>query len=283
MKRLTATVFAAFAMLVFVASPAHAIKTLVATIALGEVQVVGYDAKKSVNITWEGNVVTKSTKLGTFSFSTANLPLDCVGQLSDGVSTIPVVIFGCTTEQVVSGGGVLKTGQTQCDNGTFTLGGCPGNPAGQDGELQKGTARSYTSNADGTITDNSTGLVWEKLTNPGDSSIHDFNNVYSWTAAFQKIADLNTANFAGHNDWRLPNFNELQTLADYGRYGPAIDPVFNEGLTSFTQSSFYWSSTTYQDVPLYAWSVSFGDGYVGANGKNFGNDGFYVRAVRGGS
>ena len=127
--------------------------------------------------------------------------------------------------------------------------------AGDDGDLELGTARSYTDNGDGTITDNTTGLIWEKLTD--DGTIHDKDNVYTWAQAFQKVADLNTANFAGHNDWRLPNVNELQTLADYGRLSPAIDPVFNNGVDSFTQLSDYLSSTTFAFFTSYAWAVGF--------------------------
>ena len=151
--------------------------------------------------------------------------------------------------------------------------------SGDDGDLELGAARSYTDNLDGTITDNTTGLMWEKLTN--DSSIHDKDYTYSWANAFAvKIAALNSANFAGHNDWRLPNVNELQTLADYGRFNPAIDPAFNNGLDSFTRSSVYWSSTTSAGSPGLAWGVIFADGFVRAIGmSNFG----FVRAVRGGS
>ena len=217
--------------------------------------------------------------MGAFQFSTANLPIDCVGQLSDGVSTIPVVIFGCTTEQVVSGGGVLKTGQTFCVDSVGDGITCAG--TGQDGELQKGIARSYTSNAEGTITDNVTGLVWEKLT--ADATIHDFNNLYTWPQAFQKIADLNTANFAGHNDWRLPNINELQTLADYSRSNPAIDPLFffNDP-SSFIKSDFYWSSTTWAIAPLTrAFALNFSRGSADAFNKE--PILHFVRAVRGGS
>jgi len=175
----------------------------------------------------------------------------------------------------------LKTGQTQCDDGSFVLGACPGNPAGQDGELQKGVARSYTSNADGTITDNSTGLVWEKLTSA--ATIHNVGDLYTWADAFLvKIAALNTVPcFANHCDWRLPNVNELQTLVDYGRFEPAIDPVFNNGSDSFT-SGGYWSSSSYQGGPGRAWVVDFFDGQLGSlSFNNFSDSG--VRAVRGGS
>ena len=206
------------------------------------------------------------------------MPADCVGTLSDGVSTIDVALANCTPTPEPTE--VLKTGQTTCYNAAGTVVSCAG--TGQDGELQKGTARSYTSNADGTVTDNSTGLVWEKLTN--DATIHNVNDFHTWENAFAvKIAALNTTPcFAGHCDWRLPNINELQTLTDYGRVSLAIDPVFNNGVDSFTQSSlsFYWSSTTGQGFSGFAWQVDFRGGRVGADNKG---NAWYVRAVRGGS
>lgn len=283
-NRLSASVIGAFAFLILIVSPAHALRAIVATIALGEVQVIGIQAKKNTNIIWEGNVVTQSNKLGVFLFSTTNLPIDCVGQLSDGVSTISVVVFGCTTQQVV-GGGVLKTGQTQCDNGSSSLDACPGSPAGQDGELQRGVARSHTVNVNGlTITDNVTGLEWEKLcvvtVNPACPVINDADIAYTWAEAFQKIADLNNANFAGHNDWRLPNINELRSLVNFGTNDPAIDLAFNNDTDSSTQSLLYWSSTTNKNNQSTKWAVNFLAGNVTAFGKGGSN---YVRAVRGGS
>jgi len=247
---------------------------VVATIFAGEVQVIGIQAEKSASITWEGNVATTSNKGGTFKFGTTDLPLDCVGELSDGVTTIDVVVFGCTTQQVISGGGVLKTGQTTCYDSDGNVIACAG--TGQDGELQEGTARSYTDNGDGTITDNATGLIWEKLTD--DGTIHDWNNSYTWEQAFQRIADLNTANFGGYSDWRLPNVNELQTLTDYGTFNPAVSAAFNSG-DSFTQASFHWSSTSYA-FPAFVWIVDVFDGNVLANRDT---DSAIVRAVRGGS
>ncbi len=197
-----------------------------------------------------------------------------------------VSIFGVTG--TVAPGQRLKTDQTQCDQGAGTLGACPGSPVGQDGALGKGLARSYTDNSDGTITDNRTGLMWEKLDDNNTGGIHDIDNSYTWYTAFtSKIATLNSGNFAGYNDWRLPNVNELRSLTDFGRYGPAIDPAFNTGCAagctvtscSCTASNYYWTATTYQNGASLAWSVLFNDGYGGVSGKSSSNS---VRAVRGG-
>jgi hypothetical protein len=35
--------------------------------------------------------------------------------------------------------------------------------------------------------------------------------------------------YAGRRDWRIPNVKELQSIVDYGRFQPALDPIF--GLT----------------------------------------------------
>ena len=85
--------------------------------------------------------------------------------------------------------------------------------------------------------------------------------------------------FAGHTDWRLPNVRELQSIVDYGRTRPAIDPVFG------AESAGYWSSTASyvyingaNEEWYMAWYVNFVGGYV----LNDDPGGFHslVRAVR---
>jgi len=232
----------------------------------------------------------------------------CPGDLNgDGKVTIDEIVTvvnaalnGCLPSKPCQTAAHLQTGQTQCDQGINigTLGACPGAYPGQDGSLLKGALRSYTDNGDGTITDNTTGLMWEKLSS--DGSIHDYATTYTWytalptTGVTTKVATLNSDGFAGHTDWRLPNVNELQSIVDYGTSGPAVDAVFNTNCAasctvttcSCTQSSFYWSSTTYQASPTLqfsptlAWLVGFNDGFVS---NDYKSDGYYVRAVRGGS
>lgn len=181
---------------------------------------------------------------------------------------------------------IMKTGEAGCydANGKGTA--CAG--TGQDGELQEGRVRSYTDNGDGTITDNQTGLMWEKKSQ--DSTIHDWNNVYTWTDAEGVfIAGLNTANFAGHNNWRLPNRFELDSLLDLGTHDPLVDPAFDSGCVvsctvtscSCTSSTLtYWSSTTMLPFPNQAWFVAFfAAGFDNSDLKTNSNA---VRAVRGG-
>jgi hypothetical protein len=101
------------------------------------------------------------------------------------------------------------------------------------------------------------------------------------------LNQVNAANFAGHNDWRLPSegghnspatgSNELETilLAPYPCATSAcIDPIFGS-----TQASYYWSSSTRPGDPRGAWFVDFSDGAVTGDFKQFAVS---VRAVRSG-
>ena len=119
------------------------------------------------------------------------------GNIKNGVD-----IFG-VTGTLSAGGGLPRPAQTT------TYG------TGSDGDLQKGAARSFTDNGDGTITDNMTGLMWEKKSD--DGTIHDKDNTYTWgltsspytmngTMVTTFLAALNGGGgFAGHTDWRIPN------------------------------------------------------------------------------
>jgi WD40 repeat protein len=72
------------------------------TIRLAEVQsevavVNGRKAAANQDITWEGLYVTMANKRGSFSFEGA-VPSDCVGTLSDTVTTIDVELNDCTPD-----------------------------------------------------------------------------------------------------------------------------------------------------------------------------------------
>lgn len=185
---------------------------------------------------------------------------------------------------------VFKTGQTQCWDSSGNSISCAG--SGQDGETQAGVTPAYVDNGDGTITDTKTRLTWEKLSD--DDSIHDLNNTYTWDEAILvHVGTLNAMRFAGYNDWRLPNINELESLRYIHPDYPAVYPAFNNGcgahslgnpgctvLTcSCTYPVTYWSSTTPWFDPTQATYMMFYGGEVIYYTKS---GTMAARAVRGG-
>jgi hypothetical protein len=192
-----------------------------------------------------------------------------------------------TTTTIMTACPLPATGQTTCWNSSGTVITCTG--TGHDGDLRKGAALAYMDNGDGTITDVNTGLQWEKQSS--DGSVHDMLNIYTWDQAFSgHVATLNTMSFAGHIDWRVPNVRELQSIANYQNFSPAVSPAFNTSCTagctvltcscSATPMSSYWSSSSYAASPDLAWYVAFGNGSMNALNKGLNNA---VRGVRGGS
>lgn len=149
-------------------------------------------------------------------------------------------------------------------------------------------ARFDTTTALGTVIDRLTGLQWEQKTD--DASVHDKDNVYSWTAIpfpMGTAADgtaytsfLTTlAGFAGQHDWRLPTVAELQTILSEP-YPCTTSPCIDQGAFGPTVAGYYWSTTNLSaTAPASAWIVDFGNGFVIFNEKD---ETLSVRAVRGG-
>jgi hypothetical protein len=265
LRYLARTAMAATMLAVPGASQAHAIVIREALLSGGAITVSGSRVAKSVPITWEGTAVTTSSARGRFTFTTTLIPADCVGTLSDGTATIVVAINGCSPVSTLP-----ATGQTI----SYAI--------GDDGDFQAGAALSYTDNGDGTVTDDNTGLVWEKKTSA------NVNSVYTWQGALDYVAALNAMNggqgFAGYNDWRLPNIRELLTIVDYSRHNPPIHPIFGPTRSIFPFSA-YWSSTSWAEYypAVNAWAVDFAEDFAHPSGtRTFGKtSSLLVRAVRG--
>jgi uncharacterized protein DUF1566 len=146
-------------------------------------------------------------------------------------------------------------------------------------------AARYVDNPDGTVTDNLTALQWEKKTS--DATVHDKDNSYSWTdtvtaadgTAFTTfLAGLNGAGFAGQYDWRLPTLAELASIMQpLCPTAPCIDPIFDP-----IGALPYWSSTSDQVTPSYAWFVIFENGFPVSGPKSILASPWGARAVRGG-
>lgn len=111
----------------------------------------------------------------------------------------------------------------------------------------------YSDNGDGTVSDTSTKLMWQKCTAPtaGTSCVTPLPELYIWDDA---LAYCNGLTLGGHGDWRLPNVKELQSLLDVNK---TTAPNINTGYFPDTQMNYYWSSTTSAGTQDYAWYVNF--------------------------
>jgi len=126
---------------------------------------------------------------------------------------------------------------------------------------------SFTDNGDGTITDNNTGLMWQK-TDGGEKS---FENAVLYCEA---------STLGGYSDWRLPTSHELFGINSYD----SINPALNTGYFSKTEAEYWWTSDMQMDNSAKVWVVNAGGG-VGAHPKtetvsSGGTKKFHVRAVR---
>jgi len=130
-----------------------------------------------------------------------------------------------------------------------------GRGAAHDYELQK--------HANGkSVLDRATGLTWQQSGSSERMTLKD-------TAEY--IKQLNDEKYGGHSDWRLPTLAEAMSLmqSQPGENGLYIDPVFDEKQA--------WIRTAEKKSASAAWVVGF---YYGGCDGNFGNYGYYVRAVR---
>ena len=153
------------------------------------------------------------------------------------------------------------------------IGGCDAAPNAD--RQPRASAGRFVDNEDGTVTDRSTGLVWERKCDCPES-LHHYEGRYRWSAdgehetIWDWLAEVNEEGgdgFAGRDDWRIPNVKELVSLVDYEREDPAVaaelgaceqpcDDPAGAGCAC-TMPAAYWTSTTFADFPAHArWNVA---------------------------
>ena len=123
---------------------------------------------------------------------------------------------------------------------------------------------NFIDNGDGTVTDTSTGLMWQQSTGSA---------TYTWDQAKAYCVDLD---LGGKSDWRLPTRNELQSMVDYTKKNPSINPSFFPG----TVAANHWTSTTNASNTSNAWGINFYNGNASCDYMK--TSAYYVRAVRAG-
>jgi hypothetical protein len=200
------------------------------------------------------------------------------GYINDFIGNVKTVSNNAVWAVKGSGGGAIKL-QSTGQNVTYG--------SGDDGSIQAGvppTFERWIDNGNGTITDTVTGLVWLKKA--------DCINA-DWAGALATVNSLASSQ-CGLTDgsaagaWRMPNRNEIQSLADRmeSNHADFFDhtylnwdgtafrlPIF----TNFMVSQYYWTSTTDAADTTEAWTVYSCDyGVYSTSKANIG----YTLAVR---
>ena len=137
-------------------------------------------------------------------------------------------------------------------------------------------AAEYIDSNNGTITDNSSNLVWQKA-----DSYHELKNGINWYQALEYIDVKNSEKFAGFDDWRLPTIMELKNLYDESR---PIKSKDNERIglpNSFKAGGSYYLWTAKERGLENAWYFGLGFKEEYFNLKDLGDLGQGVKMVRG--
>jgi hypothetical protein len=95
----------------------------------------------------------------------------------------------------------------------------------------------FTNNTNVTVTDNLTGLVWQKYTR---------TDSLTWENA---LIYADTLTSGGFTDWRLPNIKELQSINDETMINPSINTSYFSNLNI----NKYWASTSLPNQTTKAW------------------------------
>jgi len=131
---------------------------------------------------------------------------------------------------------------------------CKAYPWNQDYSNEEGTFKNeFHENSDGTVTDEMTGLMWQKGQAP------DYG---CWKDAQPYIDRLNAEHFAGYTDWRLPSIEELATLMTRERLNDDlyVSPVFSNRMWFWScdiggaGAGRDWASSSF------AWAINFNYG-----------------------
>jgi arylsulfatase A-like enzyme len=106
--------------------------------------------------------------------------------------------------------------------------------------------QSFTDNGNGTISDNITGLMWQKVDN-GEST---------WETA---VANAATVSTGGYTDWRLPTPSELFSIFNHNNANPALHTTFFPNNPAGA-ADYWWTSDIFSNSTTNVWCSNAGGG-----------------------
>ena len=178
----------------------------------------------------------------------------------------------------------ICTGQDKCFNNKKVMDNCPSSPDddffGQDAQYANKSycqQKTFSTTSD-TVTDNITGLTWQRnLPKEGCSNSDEKGNIIcTKQEAINYCNNLKIADY--DSGWRLPTPEEFATIKDFGS-ASAIADKFSLPDTPEDTSKIFWTATSSIASSGKSWSVYFATGET--KDEQSDSKSYYVRCVRG--
>ena len=147
---------------------------------------------------------------------------------TNGVSTFPVTTTYANADNRLTPYPTAAWSETKLPDTSQTLNVSTAPPY-QDSNYNI-NPQSFTDNGNGTITDNVTGLMWQKVDN-GEST---------WANGVANAPGISTG---GYSDWRLPTPAELFSIQNHNNTQPALNPIYFTS-APLTLSNCTWITTS---------------------------------------
>ena len=148
---------------------------------------------------------------------------------------------------------------------------------------------ALTVNADGTVTDTTTGLVWDRCVKglSGPTCAGGAAMLTDWPSALTTATTANAASYKGFTDWRLPNVNELESIVKLDAHDP-VNPVIDSAAfpnTPITGDATDYGGGTWTSTSIAAFGFTYPVIVLFRNGNISGsteNGPMFIRLVRSG-
>jgi Protein of unknown function (DUF1566) len=223
---------------------------------------------------WSLKLVTVLLVLAALVLATASC-----GSKQSSKTTAPTTSQTATSNSAYR---VIATNQTTFYNDSTAISEVPTSGQafyGQDAQYNGRQARpSYKDNGNGTVTDNGTGLMWQK--DPGAKKTN--------AEAVQGASSCRTG---GYSDWRLPTIKELYSLILFSGVDPSgVNGNGTSSQTPFIDTNYfdfqygntsageriidaqYWSSTNYVSTTMGGARTTFGVNFADGRIKGYPTD-----------
>jgi hypothetical protein len=126
----------------------------------------------------------------------------------------------------------------------------------------------YVINADGTVTDKETKIIWMRCALGQQWDGHTCTgkvSQYNWQKAVEAVAKVNQAKYGGVSTWRLPYVPELASIVERQCFDPRVNLV----VFPATPSIAFWTGMERMGHPDMAYIIDFGAGEATPSKKTY--------------